>query len=85
MTVATSNTIRWRIIRYAVAGVILLNVVTLVWAFHASIGTIVIGAIALGILGAALGAAVGWATTPNRDGRWWAQRRTRRHPTRAPR
>ncbi|HKV66588.1 MAG TPA: hypothetical protein VJN72_00770 [Gaiellales bacterium] len=78
----TANTLRWRIARYAIAGAILLNIVTVVWAFHASAGTIVIGAIGLGILGAALGAAVGWATAPNRDGRWWAQRRPRRRSVR---
>jgi hypothetical protein len=78
MTAVASHTVRWRIIRYAIAGAIVLNIVTVVWAFNASAGTITIAAILQGILGAALGGSIGWATTPNREGRWWAQGRPRR-------
>ena len=78
MTIATSNTIRWRVIRYAIAGAILLNIVTVVWAFHASARTTVIAAIALSFVGGALGGIIGWSTAPSRWGRWWANGRTRR-------
>ena len=85
MTIATTNTIRWRVVRYAVAGAVLLNIVTLVWAFHASARTTVIAAIALTLVGAALGGIIGWSTAPSRWGRWWANGRTRRGSVRTPR
>jgi hypothetical protein len=78
MTIAAPNTSRWRITRYAIAGAILLNIITVVWALYASTSTIIIAAIALGLLGAAIGGSVGWATTPHRWGRWWAEGRTHR-------
>jgi sulfite exporter TauE/SafE len=79
MTVVASNTQRWRVIRYAVLGAILLNIVTLVWALlGASALTTVIAAVALAFVGAAIGGSVGWATAPNRWGRWWAEGRTDR-------
>jgi hypothetical protein len=75
----TRNTLRGRIARSAIAGAVLLNVITVVWAFYASTRTIVIAAASLAVLGGIIGASVGWATAPNREGRWWAQqRRTRR-------
>jgi hypothetical protein len=85
MTIATTNTIRWRVVRYAVAGAVLLNIVTLVWAFHASARTTVIAGIALTLVGAALGGIIGWSTAPSRWGRWWANGRTRRGSVRTPR
>lgn len=78
MTIATTNTIRWRVVRYAIAGAVLLNIVTLVWAFHTSARTTVIAAIALTFVGGALGGIIGWSTAPSRWGRWWANGRTRR-------
>ena len=65
-------------LRYAIAGAVLLNIFTVVWAFHASAQTTVIAAVALTILGGAIGGSVGWATASNRWGRWWAEGRTRR-------
>jgi hypothetical protein len=83
MTVVKTKTLRWRIARYAVAGAVLLNIVTVVWAFRASTGTTVILAIALTIVGGTLGGIIGWSTAPSRWGRWWANGPTgRRNRTR---
>jgi hypothetical protein len=82
MTISTSNTNRGRVARYAVAGAVLLNIVTVVWAFHASAGTTVIAAIVLTLVGGAIGGSFGWATASNRWGRWWAEGRTHRGPLR---
>lgn len=78
----TRNTLRGRIARSAIAGAVLLNIITVVWAFYASTRTIVIGAVSLAIVGGIIGASVGWATAPNREGRWWAQRRRGRRALR---
>ena len=78
MTIAARNTSRWRIARYAIAGAILLNIITVIRAFYAATRTIIIAALALGVLGAATGGSVAWATAPHRWGRWWAEGRTHR-------
>jgi hypothetical protein len=77
MTVVASNTQRWRIIRWAVLGAIALNVVTVAWASYDFTGSTIVGAVALAVVGALIGGSVGWATTPNRSERWWAQGRPR--------
>lgn len=78
MNVATANTNRGRVARYAIGGAVLLNIVTVVWAFHSTVRTTVIAAVALTIVGGAIGASVGWATAANRWGRWWGEGRTHR-------
>lgn len=78
MTIVASNTQRWRIIRWAVLGAVVLNLVTVAWAYYDFTGSTIIGGVALAVVGALIGGSVGWATTPNREGRWWAQRRPRR-------
>jgi hypothetical protein len=82
MTAMGRNTNWWRVIRYAVAGALILNIVTVVWAFYTSTRTAVIAAIVLGVVGGAIGGCFGWATASNRWGRWWAEGRTHRGPIR---
>ncbi len=72
MTLNTKNTLRWRIVKAAVIGAIAINIPTVVWGFYASTSTTLIGAIALAVIGAAIGGSVGWATAANRWGRWWS-------------
>lgn len=78
MTLATRNTNRWRVARYAIAGALLLNIVTVVWAFYTSARTAIIAAAVLAVVGGAIGGSIGWATASHRWGRWWAEGRTRR-------
>jgi hypothetical protein len=62
--------VRRKTIRGAVAGAVILNIPTVVWAFFFSAGSIVIVAIVLTALGAVLGGMSGWATA-----RRWRLRR----------
>lgn len=79
VTSLTHNTIRGRVARYAVLGAIVLNIPTLIWAWYASTTTIIVGVIAFAVLGAGLGAIVGWSGAPNRWDRWWMDHRRRPH------
>jgi hypothetical protein len=77
MTIGTQRTQTARLVRGAVVGAILLNLPTLAWGWYASQTTLIIGIVAAGLLGAALGALAAWMGQPNRWGRWWAGHRRR--------
>jgi uncharacterized membrane protein len=76
MTSTPKKKINHRVEAGAVIGAIALNLVTLVWAFHASSASSVLaGAVGITLLGLVLGGAIGWATTFHHWGSWWVEGR----------
>ena len=76
MTITPKETIKHRVETGAVIGAIALNVVTVIWAFHASsISSVLAGAVGITFLGLVLGGTIGWATTFHHWGSWWAEGR----------
>jgi hypothetical protein len=76
MTIPPREPINLRVAAGAVIGAIALNVVTVVWAFHASsTSSVLAGAVGITFLGLVLGGAIGWATTFHHWGSWWAEGR----------
>jgi hypothetical protein len=64
-------------IRSAIIGIVLFEAIAIIWALVAPSWWVALGAVALGIVGAAGGVLVAWMTEPNRGDRWWAEHRRR--------
>jgi hypothetical protein len=79
MTITPRTSINHRIAAGAIIGALVLNLVTVVWAFYASLTSgIVEAAVGITFLGLVLGGAIGWATTFHHWSSWWAEGRPNR-------